>query len=206
VDLRCRPARGDDAEVCLPLVYSSGPKLIEYMFATRRHRARDFVEHAFRHGGGFLGHRIHTVAEHSGRVVGVAACYDGTRLLALNLETARAILHFYNLPAVPGVMRNAGHSQSVLKAPSRDGLYIANFGVSVDLRGKGVGSALLAHIVAKARLNRYRQVSLDVALDNGRAEQLYRRLGFVVTEERAFAGRPGADVPGSRHMVLSLTA
>jgi ribosomal protein S18 acetylase RimI-like enzyme len=206
IDLRFRPACGDDAEACLSLVYSSGPKLIEYMFATRKHRARGFVEYAFRRGGGFLGHRIHTVAEHGGQIVGVLASYDGTQLRVLNLEMAQLILDFYGPLATLSVMRNAGHSQSVMKAPPRDGLYIANLGVHADWRGKGVGSALIAHAVAQARKNGYRQVSLDVALGNDRAEQLYRRIGFVVTKERAFVGRRGADVPGARNMVLSLAS
>lgn len=66
-------------------------------------------------------------------------------------------------------------------------------------RGKGVGSAVLAHLVDRARQERLR-VHLDVAVANPSARRAYERSGFVATGETRPL-RPGsADL--TERMVL----
>lgn len=52
--------------------------------------------------------------------------------------------------------------------------HLVDISLVPELRGKGVGSALLAWIMASAPA-----IDLHVARDNPRAEALYRRLGFA---------------------------
>ena len=54
--------------------------------------------------------------------------------------------------------------------------------VSPEARGKGVGSRLLAEVLALAAAEGYRTVRLDVVDTNPAARRLYERLGFVPTE------------------------
>ena len=56
--------------------------------------------------------------------------------------------------------------------------------VAPDLRGHGLGTALLSAICAEARLRGYPAVRLDVVDTNWRARALYRRLGFVETQRQ----------------------
>ncbi len=56
-----------------------------------------------------------------------------------------------------------------------DGICVAR-----DLRGRGIGSALMAAICDEARARGYTQVRLDVIDGNWRARALYERLGFEV--------------------------
>lgn len=53
--------------------------------------------------------------------------------------------------------------------------------VRPDLRGQGIGQALLAALSAKARASGSRALCLDVADSNLRAQALYARLGFRPT-------------------------
>ena len=56
--------------------------------------------------------------------------------------------------------------------------------VTPDLRGHGLGTALLSAIAAEARQRGYPAVRLDVVNTNTRARALYRRLGFVETRHQ----------------------
>lgn len=60
-------------------------------------------------------------------------------------------------------------------------------------RGKGVGSAVLAHIVDRAGQQRLR-VHLDVALANPAARRAYERSGFVATGETRPLREGSADL------------
>ena len=53
-----------------------------------------------------------------------------------------------------------------------------------ELRGQGIGAALMAAIAAEARLRGYGAVRLDVVDSNWRAQALYERLGYVETQRQ----------------------
>lgn len=58
-----------------------------------------------------------------------------------------------------------------------DGIFVSN-----DMRGLGVGSALLASIKEKARADGYAKIRLDVIDTNPRARALYERQGFIASD------------------------
>ncbi|PVU81826.1 GNAT family N-acetyltransferase (plasmid) [Cellulomonas sp. WB94] len=79
-----------------------------------------------------------------------------------------------------------------------DDRHVVGLWVEPDARREGVGTALLAAVVAAARAEEACTVSLWVADDNDAATGLYGRLGFVPTGER----QPLPSSPGrseSRH-------
>lgn len=53
--------------------------------------------------------------------------------------------------------------------------------VAAPARGRGVGSALIAALVAEAGRRGHAELRLDVAAGNARARALYQRTGFAVT-------------------------
>lgn len=60
-------------------------------------------------------------------------------------------------------------------------------GISVrpDMRGSGIGAALIEALCHTARRRGYGQLRLDVVAENTRARALYERIGFVVTHRRS---------------------
>jgi hypothetical protein len=91
-----RPATAADTEVAVPLLYSSGPDVFDYVFAhPRRGSALDFLGHAFPNGAGEFGHRNHTVVLMDGRIVGIGAAFGARRAYRSALGTGRQILTFY---------------------------------------------------------------------------------------------------------------
>lgn len=62
--------------------------------------------------------------------------------------------------------------------------WIIQLGVAPSWRGRGLGAALLSGTLSAMRADGGERCYLDVSVDNPRAAQLYRRLGFVVTGRR----------------------
>ncbi len=206
MELCFRKATPEDTSACVDLVYSSGPEILEYMFSIGNKTAKDYIAYEFQEGGGFIGHRIHTVVEHKSAIVGVGAFYDKRQLIRLYLESLRNIIRFYGLLGSFEVLKNALHSSSVIEKPPPKTMYICNLGVSPKSRGLGVGSALIKHETEKASKNGYKDISLDVATNNPKAESLYQRLGFKLVREKVFRGKKGAKIPGTRFLVLPISS
>lgn len=59
-------------------------------------------------------------------------------------------------------------------------VFIAGIYLAADVRGRGLGTALIEDVLARARVER-RAVTLRVLKENPRARALYERLGFVVS-------------------------
>ena len=53
--------------------------------------------------------------------------------------------------------------------------------VAPDQRKRGIGAALLKHVVEQARAEGVLRISLLTAMQNERAQAMYRRVGFVVS-------------------------
>ncbi len=90
------------------------------------------------------------------------------------------------------IVANAGFNpvSSLTKCRHR-----AELGISVRRKywGCGIGSAIMAALLAAARQAGYEQMELNVVSDNRRAIALYEALGFRVygTNERGFRTRSG---------------
>lgn len=204
-NLTIRAAQAKDADEVVELIYSSAPELFPYMFDTPQHSVKEFIRYEFAQGGGFMGHRIHTVATKEDEVVGIGAFYGGAWYNKLSLQTSLNVIRFYGLLAGIKVLLRANHSGSLIAKPKKSQLYIGDLGVAENSRGLGVGSSLIEHHAKSSKSLGIAELVLDVALINPRAEALYKRLGFEVVSEKHFKGGEGADkVPGARRMIRSL--
>lgn len=64
--------------------------------------------------------------------------------------------------------------------------YVEDLWVRNDLRSRGIGARILAEMAMLAIAHGYRAVSLSVGVDNRRAIDLYRRMGFTPTRTPTF--------------------
>ena len=75
-----------------------------------------------------------------------------------------------------------------------DEIHINNVAVRESLRGRGLGTALLRHVLAEARRLGAKRATLEVRASNTRARQLYERLGFhVAATRRGYYSTPVED-------------
>ena len=71
---------------------------------------------------------------------------------------------------------------------------VLTLAVTADRWGRGTGSALLEALLAEAARRGCSEVFLEVRIDNARAQQLYRRFGFVqIGVRRGYYQPSGAD-------------
>lgn len=198
-----RRARKDDKGDIAGLMYSAGKELYDFIYATDKASATDYIRFEYASGRGFCGYHNVTVAVQDDTVVATGCFYDGLDYITLFAGTLANMLQFYGPAKVLPVLRRAKHIGSVMAKPARDELYLSNFGVSPALRGQGIGSALINSQVTIARKKGYRLFSLDVADTNPKAEALYARLGLNVVSAKRFTGkREGIVVPSCKKMEL----
>ena len=203
MEIHFRPARADDWEAATPLVYSSGPDILDHCFRVGRHSTSGFLSSAFADGRGFFGWRNHTAAEVDGHVVAVGAFFGRERYDRMTLETLAQVVRHYPFVSAVVVLRCALHLRTLMPAPSPGSHYVANLGVAPALRGRGIGAALLRHQEAAAVRDGRSTYALDVAVNNPRARGLYERLGFRVTAHRP-SPRPLSGLPGCHRMEKGL--
>ncbi|WEN15231.1 N-acetyltransferase [Rhodanobacter sp. AS-Z3] len=183
-ELIFRPARAADADVAVPLIHSSGPASFDYVFSVpAMGDAQSFLQRAFVDGSGEFGWRNHVVAELDGDVVATGAGYGGNTKWPFTLAAARQILGQYGWRHAAGVLARGLRTESVIPPPAGDMYYLGHLGVSPAMRGKGVGTALVDHLLATRPARARGPVILDVATSNPAAQRLYQRLGFVVIAE-----------------------
>ena len=64
--------------------------------------------------------------------------------------------------------------------------YVEDLWVRNDLRSRGIGARILVEMTMMAIAQGYKAVSLSVGVDNGRAIDLYKRMGFTTTRTPVF--------------------
>ncbi|MFC5436256.1 GNAT family N-acetyltransferase [Rhodanobacter umsongensis] len=182
--LTFRPALAGDVDAAVPLIHSSGPAAFEFVFAVPGvGDAQAFLRQAFVDGAGEFGWRNHVVGLLDGEVVAVGAAYGGDTKWSYTRAAARQILGHYGWRHAAGVITRGLKVESVIPPPSGAMYYLAHLGVSGPLRGRGVGTALVHHLLAQPAAAGCPAV-LDVATTNPDAQRLYQRLGFAVIGER----------------------
>lgn len=178
-----RPARPEDVDTAVPLIYSSGPAAFDHIFTRDGLTACDFLRRTFVDGRGEFGYRNHVVAVADGEVVAVGATFTGRMARGFMPPMAWQIISHYGLGS-PGVIRSGLQAEHVIQPPKGDMAILAHLGVAPQRYGQGIGSQLVQYLIGQAQQWGSHTAALDVAITNPRAEALYARLGFVVTGER----------------------
>ena len=200
-----RPARPEDAEAAVPLIFASGPEQFGYVFCERRAgEALDFLRFAFVSGRGRFAWRNTTVACIDGRVAGVGTAYGSGTNLRYFLEDGWLIARYYGLRS-PGVMLRGLRAEQVIVPPKSGEWMIAHLAMAPDERGHGIGARMVNHLLEQGRRRGIPGAVLDVSVENARAEALYGRLGFALVVERESTLRSAfGRLMSHRRMALKL--
>ena len=198
-----RPARPDDVDAAVPLIFSAGPDAYRYVFANGSTiDARDFLAHAFVCNQGEFGHTVFWVAELNGDVIATASGYTGTSAQRFMWPAIKQIFSYYGLRKGMGVIRRGMQIEKIIVPPKgADEFYVGNVGVAPSMQGKGIGQRLFDFLHKEGRRQGATVAVLDVSMENPRAEALYTRLGYQVTKQLPSTLRnKHGYVPGHRRM------
>lgn len=194
-----RPARPEDASEAARLVFSSGPEAFSILFNRRGKTAVDFLEYCLARREGFFGWGVHYIAELDGSVAGAAAFFTRDRAAKMELYTSWYALCEYGITAVPAMMRDGNMVKRLLPPPSKGALYLGDFGVRPELRGKGIGRTILDFGLRMAK-ERGLAYELDVSVTNPDARRLYESYGFRPIAERE---SPDPRLPSAVRMQMT---
>lgn len=183
MSIQFRPCTPADAMLAVPLIISSGPAAFDYIFAdSTSQQTAPFVSKAFVQGGMELGYDVHTAMLLDGHLVAVAGFWHHQQVLRFTLAGAWQILRHYGFFAGFRVIFRALRLETVVKPPKKRVAYLGHFGVNPNYQGQRLGTLLIEELIRQARNDGFTTFGLDVSSRNPRAQQLYERLGFVVTK------------------------
>ncbi|MBL4795445.1 MAG: GNAT family N-acetyltransferase [Pseudomonadales bacterium] len=191
--------KGDIAE----LIYSSGKELYDYIYETENNSAIDYIRFEYESGDGFCGYKNVTLAVDGTRVLGTGCFYGGQHYNRLMIGSLKNMFRFFGPIKAWRVLRRSSRVGSVMKVPKKGELYLSNFGVIPESRGKGVGSKMISNKMIIAKDKNYRVFALDVADNNPKAEALYSRLGLEVVEVKKFSDKR-VSMPSVKKMEVAL--
>lgn len=122
------------------------------------------------------------VARVGGELVGIAGFQSATGSLTSGITFAQLRHHLGLFRALWAALILA-----LYERPSTPGqLLMDGISVSPNARGRGVGTALLNHLIDFATHQGYQTIRLDVIDTNPGARRLYERLGFVAIRTERF--------------------
>lgn len=180
-----RPARPEDVETALPLMYSSGPAAFDYVcVAQAKSDVFDFLRYAFVRNLGEFGYTHHRAVELDGEVVGIGAHFCGEQALRFLLTGMRAVLGTYGPWHGAGVVRRALQLEKIVQPPKGKLHYVAHLGIAPEMRSRGLGAKLVQHLLDEGKALGRTVAALDVSVENPRARELYLRMGFKDIVER----------------------
>lgn len=201
--LRFRPAAAFDAHASAALVHTSGPRLIDYGFQDSATSGEGFVAYAFADGRGLFGWRNHVVALLDGQVVGICAGYGLARYARMTVEHTAQLQKFYGMKRVFSIVQRNWHLSSLMPPPGPREHYVAHVAVRPEMRGLGVGRAIIEQQIESARRLGRRRLALDVEVSNAPARALYERCGLRAGTVHQFTG-PIGRVPNTQRMTIDL--
>jgi ribosomal protein S18 acetylase RimI-like enzyme len=185
-ELILRPAAPGDADAAAPLLYAADEEVWDFIFARGGSTATAYLADAFRRGTGLWGPEACTAAVFENKVVGVAAVWTPAERATLERQTSRHIRSYYGPLSAAQVMVRSMLVGRCMPTPKGNVAYLAALGVAGDLRGRGVGTALIAQVMAGVRAQGLPSLTLDVSTARPQVQRLYERLGFVVAGQSRF--------------------
>ncbi len=197
-----RPARPEDVESAIPLIYSSGPAAFDYVCVARaKGDVFEFLRYSFTRDLGEFGYSHHRAVELDGEVVGIGAQFSGQTSLRFLLTGMRAVFGVYGPWHGAGVARRALRFVKIVESPKGSMHYIAHLGIAPELRSRGLGQKLVQHLLDEGRALGRTTAALDVSVENPRARELYLRMGFKdVVERQSTLKNEHATVPSHIRM------
>ena len=168
-----------DCNIITDLLYQSGPKVYDYLFTTKSKYSKDYIQHEYQTGKGICGYKNVLCFYDDNKIVGTCLFFNKKGYKKISLETLSNILSFYSFFDIIRILFRVLRLETIMKSPRKNEIYLSNFSVNTDVRGKGFGSELLRTVIRKYSDEGYKILGLDVETDNSRAKKLYNRIGFI---------------------------
>ena len=137
----------------------------------------NIIAKAFIESGHTLSYENVVFVEKSGKIVGMSSSFSGIQHREFSEEPLKkaALRSAIRMKIVRTLFSPLWR---ILESIPEDDFYIQGIAVEPNLRGEGIGSALMNDLENRARENGSERLSLDVSAKNKGAQKLYKKLGM----------------------------
>jgi ribosomal protein S18 acetylase RimI-like enzyme len=179
--LSIRTATPSDVDWAAQLVFSAGPGLFSYVFATRPEEALEIFVRAFAVPNHAFSYEHTQILEVADRPAGLILAYPGTVKRKAEEHVQGVMAHIIPLQRVPRILVNLADLNRIKQDVKPDEYYILSLCIAPEYGGKGLGMALLRDAEAQARDYQCRSACIDVAYTNPAAQRWLQYMGYNIT-------------------------
>jgi ribosomal protein S18 acetylase RimI-like enzyme len=176
--LSIRAASETDDHWAADLIFSAGPGLFSYVFATKPEGAKGILREAFSAPGHAFSYEYTHVLEVDDRPAGLLLGYPGHTKRKAEEHIQGLMAHIIPLSRVPRILVNLADLSRIKQDVENDSFYILSVCMVPEFQGQGLGSALLRDTEFLARQLGCDRLCLDVTYSNPRAKALFSRMGY----------------------------
>jgi ribosomal protein S18 acetylase RimI-like enzyme len=176
-----RQAIADDVAWAGPLLFSCGPALFSYIFASPSDQSQDILCQAFVQPGHAFSYECTQVVEIGGQPTGLMVGYSGTIKRQVDERVHFVMARIMPLMKLPRILVNVADLSRIKQDVSAQDYYLLSMGVLPEFRNQGLGSYLLGQAEIQAHQAGCRAMCLDVTFNNRTAQSLFQRQGYQIT-------------------------
>lgn len=174
-----------DAERLTPLVFSSAPELLSFIFGSEIAALKYLHKALMQSDGQYSAHR-HCVAVEGDAVVGCMSLWHSDMPKAFHQATVNSLAKYLSVEQLSHIVGTNDILATVFTAPAYNQLCMGHLAVDKSYQRKQIGSKLLVYALEELQRLGKQQLVLDVDCNNQRAISFYQKWQFVPFKESVF--------------------
>lgn len=176
--IHIRKAQAEDAKQIAPIMLLAMQDIIFHFIGhPNQEEAIHFLEHFIARPENQYSYQNILVAEDNKLIIGQICLYDGQLLESLRQPILTYLKEEYNREIELENETEAGE------------VYLDTIAISLDAQGRGIGKALLQHVIEEFVRCQQKNIGLLVDKENPGAKSLYLRTGFQVIKTKHIFGK-----------------
>lgn len=179
-NLILRRAIADDGEWAVPLLFSTGPALFSYIFASPPSQAQTILQQAFVRPQHAFSYEHTQVLEVDHTPAGILIGYSGGLKQQADEKVHFVMARILTLRKLPKILVNIADFSRIKQDVPLDAYYILGFSLLPVFQGIGLGKFLLEQADNEAYRLGCTSICADVAYTNFRAKQLLEQHGYQI--------------------------
>ncbi|MGB9794308.1 MAG: GNAT family N-acetyltransferase [Caldisericum sp.] len=162
------------------LVYFASGKVLDSIF---KDHTKDVLKALYQNEKNLYSFKHTIFIEVNGKIGGLLVGYEYREAKEESISTFFNIMHFTKGNTFI-ILKNLIKAYTKIGKVLRDEYYISNVAIYPEFRGSGLGTKLMLYAEQTASKRNLKYLSLDVERENETAINLYKKLGYKITEEK----------------------
>lgn len=175
-----RQAIATDVTWAAPLLFSSGPALFSYIFASPADQAQKILSQAFSQPSHAFSYEHTQVVEIEGQPAGLMVGYPGALKRQVDEKVHFVMARILPLKKLPKILVNVADLSRIKQDVELQDYYLLSLGILPEFRNQGLGKQLLKQAESQAAESACPSICLDVTFNNHAAQGLFNSRGYKV--------------------------